>query len=254
MLTALRGALAFLTRLPVGGGERAWDAFRATPIALPLAGYAVGALVALPLALSPVLALPAPTAAAYLAALYLLTGITHADGLADCADAAAVHGRAARREVLDDPSVGVGGALALVVAVGALGLGALAAARAGPVVAVALAVAAEVGAKTGMAMLVCRGRPAHEGLGSAVVDGTGRIALLPVVLAALSAPALATAVDPSLTVAVGVTVVAGAAVALPLGAWASARLGGVSGDVLGATNELGRVVGLHAGVIAWTLS
>ncbi|MDB9274189.1 adenosylcobinamide-GDP ribazoletransferase, partial [Halorubrum ezzemoulense] len=37
-------------------------------------------------------------------------------------------------------------------------------------------------------------------------------------------------------------------------AWARSRLGGVSGDVLGATNELARVVGLHAGVIAWTLS
>jgi len=37
-------------------------------------------------------------------------------------------------------------------------------------------------------------------------------------------------------------------------AWARSRLGGVSGDVLGATNEIARVVGLHAGVIAWTLS
>jgi adenosylcobinamide-GDP ribazoletransferase len=30
-------------------------------------------------------------------------------------------------------------------------------------------------------------------------------------------------------------------------------LGGISGDVLGAANELGRVVGVHAGVVAWTL-
>ncbi|OYR41115.1 hypothetical protein DJ82_06300 [Halorubrum sp. Ib24] len=34
--------------------------------------------------------------------------------------------------------------------------------------------------------------------------------------------------------------------------WSRRRLGGVSGDVLGATNELARVAALHAGVIAWT--
>jgi adenosylcobinamide-GDP ribazoletransferase len=34
--------------------------------------------------------------------------------------------------------------------------------------------------------------------------------------------------------------------------WARRRLGGVSGDVMGAANELARLVALHAGVIAWT--
>jgi adenosylcobinamide-GDP ribazoletransferase len=255
VLTALRGALAFLTRLPVGGGEPAWDAFRARPVAFVLAGHVVGALVAVPFALP----LPAPTtAAAYLAALYLLTGVTHADGLADCGDAAAVHGHATRRDALDDPAVGVGGALAVAVAVGALALGALSAARIGPVVAVALVVAAEVGAKTGMALLVCRGTPAHEGLGAAVVDGVGATALGPVALAAVPLVAVASVLPPTAAAVspllVAAPLVAGAAVALPVGAWARARLGGVSGDVLGATNELGRVVGLHAGVIAWTLS
>ena len=31
------------------------------------------------------------------------------------------------------------------------------------------------------------------------------------------------------------------------------RLGGVTGDVFGAANEIGRLAGLHAGVIVWTL-
>lgn len=154
---ALVGALAFLTRLPVGGDEAAWDAFRRTPAAFPLAGYVVGALVAVPFVLS----LPAGTTAAlYLLAVFGLTGVTHADGLADLADAAAVHERPAgggtdadseggsvdpepdgidsgasdvaratavperRREVLKDADTGVGGALALTAAVVALALGA----------------------------------------------------------------------------------------------------------------------------------
>jgi adenosylcobinamide-GDP ribazoletransferase len=43
-------------------------------------------------------------------------------------------------------------------------------------------------------------------------------------------------------------------VALALLWWADAALGGASGDVFGASNELARVAGLHAGVVAWTLS
>ncbi len=34
--------------------------------------------------------------------------------------------------------------------------------------------------------------------------------------------------------------------------WARVNLNGVSGDVLGATNEIARVAALHAGVITWT--
>ncbi len=248
MLTALRGALAFLTRLPVGGGERAWDAFRTTPAALPLAGHAVGLAVALPLALP----VPVPAAAAaYVATCYLVTGVTHADGLADCGDAAAVHGSPAdRRAVLDDPAVGVGGALSLGVVLAALVLGALGLAGAGARVAVALAVAAEVGAKTGMALLAWRGPPAGDGLGAAVVGPAGDASVLPVALAALPVFALAPSTGPAAVLA---AVLAGPAVAVAVGAWARAGLGGISGDVLGATNEIGRVAGVHAGVVAWTL-
>ena len=108
-MRAVRGALAFLTRLPVGGGEDAWDAFRATPVAFVVAGYVVGALAALPL----LLPLPvSATVALYLLTLYLVTGVTHVDGLADCGDAAAVHGAAAdRHSALKDSQTGVGGAL-----------------------------------------------------------------------------------------------------------------------------------------------
>jgi adenosylcobinamide-GDP ribazoletransferase len=47
-------------------------------------------------------------------------------------------------------------------------------------------------------------------------------------------------------------VAAGPLVAVGLLWWARANLGGPSGDVLGASNELARVVALHAGVVVWT--
>ena len=251
VLSALRGALTFLTRLPLGGSETSWEAFRRTPLAFVLAGYVIGAVVALPLAVP----LPVPTAAAlYLGTIYLLTGVTHADGLADAADAAAVHDdstdRSRRRAVMHDAETGVGGTLALVLVVAALALGALGMAGAGPRVAITIALAAEVGAKLGMATLVCLGDAAHEGLGSAFTDESDATALVPAFLVALPVVALAA---PLGTAAVVAALFGGPAVALVTLRWARATLGGVSGDVVGATNELGRVVGVHAGVVAWTL-
>ena len=259
---ALRGALGFLSRIPVGGTEAGWEAFRRTPATMPVVGYALGALVALPIAvvvLAPVRVPSVTVAAAFVAWLYLVTGITHLDGVADLGDAAVVHGDAdRRREVLADPALGVGGVLGLALVI--LGLATAATviadmARLSVVDAVVLVVVAEVGAKAAMATLVCVGDAAHEGLGSALTEPAGPGALVAVALA--TGPALLLgwlAARPDAVVFVAAVLVAAAGVAALALAWATARLGGVSGDVLGATNEIARVAALHAGVIAWTLS
>ncbi|WP_396610588.1 adenosylcobinamide-GDP ribazoletransferase [Haloferax sp. S1W] len=252
VLSALRGGLGFLTRLPVGGGGKEWDAFRRMPVTFPLVGYVVGGLAALPL-LAP---LPVSTAAAlYLVTLYFVTGVTHADGLADLGDAAVVHGDDERRlSVLKDSQTGVGGLLALgltlvVLALGALGL-AGAAGRVALTAGVAIAVAAEVGAKAGMATLVCLGDPAHEGLGSALVGENSPSGLIAVAVACLPAVALAPLTG---EIAVIVTLVCGPVVALVVRSWGRTHIGGVSGDLIGATNELARAAAIHVGVVTWTL-
>jgi adenosylcobinamide-GDP ribazoletransferase len=244
-LTALRGAIGFLSRLPVGHDESAWEAFRTSPAAFPLAGYVVGALVAVPL----LVPAPGPTVAVlFVAGTYALTGINHLDGVADVGDAAVVHGGPdARREVMKDTAVGTGGALAVALTV--FGLGAAGVALADlPPAALAVVVAAEVGAKAAMATLVCLGSAPHEGLGSALTANATRRDLAPVVLVA--APA-ALAAWPRIA-PTAAALVAAFLVALGTRRWARATLGGVSGDVLGATNELARIAALHAGVVAWT--
>ncbi|WP_096393972.1 adenosylcobinamide-GDP ribazoletransferase [Halorubrum trapanicum] len=264
---ALRGALGFLSRIPVGRDDADWEAFRRTPAALPAVAYALGALIALPVAAAALAPVPVPSptiAAAFPAWLYLVTGITHLDGVADLGDAAVVHGDVdRRREVLKDAALGVGGAAALALALFGLataGTVAVDLARLSLVDAVALVIAAEVGAKAATATLVCVGDAPHEGLGSALTEESGPRALVGVALATAPAALLG---FPSLrpeALAFGSAYYPAAALAAALTvagvtyAWANARLGGVSGDVLGATNELARVVGLHAGVIAWTLS
>ncbi|MDS0260611.1 adenosylcobinamide-GDP ribazoletransferase [Haloarcula sp. S1CR25-12] len=246
MWRALRGSLGFLSRLPVGGGEAAWAAFTATPAAFPLAGYVVGGLVALPFLAAG--SLPGPVvAAAYLASVVAVTGVNHADGLADLGDAAAVHGGPAeRREVMRDTTVGVGAVLALGTGLLGLAFGALAVAALPAAVAVAVVVASEVGAKLAMAALACLGSPSHEGFGATMLDGNGPLDLIVALAAALP---VAVVVVPVTAVAV----VAALAVAVLVRRWARHRLGGVGGDVFGATNELARVVALHSAVAAWHL-
>ena len=257
-VAALRGAVGFLTRLPVGRDGAAWEAFRTTPVAMPLTGYLAGALVALPFVLSalppvpdPSGGLPAPMAAfAYVVAVYAVTGINHLDGVADLGDAAVVHGDAERRrDAIRDTTVGVGAVLAVALVLSGLALGGLGLTGLPVAAAVAVAVAAEVGAKAGMAAVACFGTATHEGLGSALTEpASPRSLALP---AAVAAPAAALA-WPSLAAAAALAG-AGLAAALVVRR-ARTALGGVSGDVFGAVNELGRVAGLHAGVIAWTLS
>ncbi|MFB9825455.1 adenosylcobinamide-GDP ribazoletransferase [Halobaculum roseum] len=259
-LAALRGALGFLSRVPVGHSDASWEAFRRTPTAIPAAGYPIGALLALPLAtiaVAPARGAAVPTetvAVAFVAWLYAVTGITHLDGVADLGDAAVVHGDAdRRREVLKDSSLGVGGALALGLVV--LGLASVALlladlARFAPVAAVGLVVAAEVAAKAATATVVCLGDAAHEGLGSALTAESGPRSLLGVGVVAAPVTLVGW---PALLPGIAILAAAGVVAAAALW-WARSRLGGVSGDVLGATNEIARVVGIHVGVIAWTLS
>ncbi|MGQ3328524.1 adenosylcobinamide-GDP ribazoletransferase [Halorubrum sp. FL23] len=268
VMTAIRGALGFLTRIPVGNGEAAWEAFARSPWTFPVVGYPVGGLVAFPLLLaSPPASVPAPTVAfAFALAVYAVTGIGHLDGVADLGDAAVVHGdREERRRVLKDSALGVGGTVALALVVGGLATAALALAEiatgatgaggsigagagGSPLAVVGLVVAAEVGAKAATATLVCVGDAPHEGLGSALTGESSPRAIIPVL--ALAAPAVLLG-WPRLLPGFAAVLAALATAAL-VARWARRRLGGVSGDVLGATTELARVAALHAGVIAWT--
>lgn len=246
VLSALRGGFGFLTRIPVGHDEGAWHAFTRTPAAFPVVGYLVGGLVAVPL----VLPLPAPSVAiTFVFGVYLVTGITHLDGVADLGDAVAAHGVAKdRRGIMQDTAVGTGGVLAVALVVFGLGTAGITLASESRQ-AVAIVVSAEVGAKAAMATLVCVGSATHEGLGSALTSETSPRSL-PVVVA-LAAPAVALSWPRPV---ISATALAGALVAgLAVLLWARSRLGGVSGDVLGATNEVARVTALHLGVITWTL-
>ncbi len=257
-LGALRAGFGFLTRLPAGKTiESDWDAFCQSPWVLPIVGFVVGGFAAIPMLATG--SLPGPTVAVgYVTAIYLLTGIHHLDGVADLGDAIVVHGdRERRRSVLKDTTTGVGAILAVSLVVAGLALGGLAVTTMPIVIAVTVVVAAEVGAKLGMATMAAFGTASHDGLGSQLIESVGPTGLVLAVPASISAAMIvpfAGSAAPIETSGIAMGTLGGAILGATVPwVWARRRLGGINGDVFGAANEVGRLVGLHVGVIAWTL-
>ncbi|MDE2752057.1 MAG: adenosylcobinamide-GDP ribazoletransferase [Gemmatimonadota bacterium] len=120
MRTALRGARAahvFMTRVPVGGFPYSPSEWRWASAWFPLVGLAIGGVCAAVWGLVAPLG-PWVAAMSVLVVSMLLTGAFHEDGFADTADAlGGAHDRARIFVILKDSRVGAYGALALVVSV-----------------------------------------------------------------------------------------------------------------------------------------
>lgn len=232
-----RVALCFLTRLPVrwpseAGGITLSDAVRA----FPLVGLVVGGLAAICWLVFREMGLqPLPAAFLTVAAMVLMTGALHEDGLADVADGAGAGSNLERRlEIMRDSRIGTYGVLAVILSVG-LRVSALAA-FADPAHGAAALVAAHVGARSGLPMVMARlgharkdglsvsaGRPDEQSAWIAIGIGI----LLMMIFAGIGAGLAA-------ALAAAIVVLAGAR-------WAQIRLGGQTGDVLGALEQLAEI-------------
>ena len=231
-------AVGFLTRVPVGGrgGGRPG---RALPW-FPVVGALVGAAVAGVYAAGSVV-LPATVAAAIATAAGIaVTGALHEDGLADTFDALGASTRAEALRILADPAHGTYGLLAVVMAtlVRVLALGSL---RPWPALGVLVAAHA-LGRAGAVGALAAAPAAKDEGLGASYASAASR---RPTVASAAVGIALAGvgmgpwAVPAAALVLVAATLVRAAAVR---------RFGGVTGDVLGAVEQVGELAVLAVGV------
>ena len=228
--SGLAGAVTFLTIVPLGGGGD----LRRAPGWFPLVGAAVGGLAGgVRVGLQPVLGPVAATVLA-VAAMVIVTGALHQDGLADTADGLGVRGDRARRlAVMRDSSIGVFGALALIgwtlLLVAVLD-------QLSSVHALDALVAAGALGRWSVLLHAVGSPPARaDGLGAGF--GVGRMALV-----AGSAVAVAAAI--ALCGVVAGLAALGAALVLAVLSVLHVRgtLGGRTGDTLGATAALAEVV------------
>lgn len=233
-LAEVQVAVMLLTRLPAGRlgavvpslGQAAW--------AFPLAGLAVGALVAAVFAGGQMLGWSAPVAAGMAMAMGLIaTGGLHEDGLGDVADGfGGGHTRERKLEIMKDSRLGSYGAIALVMALGLRWVLMAQAGRVGAIV--ALTVASRGVLVTALAAMP----PARDdGLGRAAM-GVGAVRV--VAALGLSIAALGLGLPVAAAVRVGLAM---AVAVLALGWVAMRQIGGQSGDVLGAMQVVAEIAG-----------
>lgn len=220
------GAAQFLTRVPIRLAERP-DPARVVPW-FPVVGALIGVIVGGAAAgLAEVV--PATVAAALAVLLgVLLTGAFHEDGLADTADAMGGTTPARRREILKDSRQGSYGVAALC---GSLVLRVVCVASVAPAAAFAGLVAAHTlgrGAAVGVLATV---RPAAPGLGADARPAGARAVIGVAAAVALAGLATGWWVLPLATAA--------AVVAVAVTAVARRAFEGVTGDVLGAVEQVG---------------
>ncbi len=237
----------FLTRVPVGGFPYTRDEWRWASAFFPLVGAAVGAATGLTFhALQPL----GTSGAAYLAlgASLLLTGAFHEDGLADTSDAlGGGSDRAKVFAILKDSRIGTFGGCALIVSIA--GRASLLA-HAGPNAAWALVFVGALARTAPVWQMVSLPYATPEGSKSLPLAAAGRAQALVAsawTLAIGAALAGSRLVDP--WHAAG-TVAATGLVTIVTALRFTARAGGVTGDFLGATEQLCELACLA--VIAWS--
>ncbi|MGH2804441.1 MAG: adenosylcobinamide-GDP ribazoletransferase [Thermoleophilaceae bacterium] len=241
MIRGLALALSWLTVLPVPApGEVDSDVARRALYWAPVVGAVLGLpAVGMLAALSAMGTPPLLTGVAVVALLAGLTRGMHLDGLADTADGLGCYGGAQRAlEVMRDGAAGPFAvvALVLVLTAQAAALGALA--ETGRMLAVALAL---IAGRVAMEWSARHAVPPARSVGlGALVAGSQPPAVPLIWTAALLACGLAAVPGRAWQGALAVGLAALAVVALS--AHTRRRFGGVTGDVLGAANELATTV------------
>ncbi|MEO9309642.1 MAG: adenosylcobinamide-GDP ribazoletransferase [Nitrososphaera sp.] len=223
---------SFLTIIPAGSSDLRSVARHM--YLFPVIGAAIGLMIGsagygLSLFLDPLIVGLVVTAG-----LVLITGIHHTDGLSDFADGLMVRGTKEKKlQVMRDPSVGSAGIVAIILYVAAAiialsllkGFGLFYAILAGEII-----------AKFSMVLITSIGPSAWEGSNTPFVDSMKDRKKL-AIAATITIGLLAVLQNNAAFVALGIGVVLSIIIAMI----SRRSFGGVSGDVMGAANEITRV-------------
>ena len=246
--TDLRQACGLLTRLPLPTSATAHIKTGTAPRfywAFPLVGVIIAGLAAAPLLLLTILPIPNFLLAVFILLLAaLLTGALHEDGLADLADSLGGQSPKARLAIMRDSSIGTFGVLALVIIV-VVHVGALTVMIGSNMLGGWVAAAA-----ISRAMMVLQAwmhPPARSsGIGNSSEAGLTAVLGQPSQTVVLVCLALATLVSFIFAggLATFLAMLIGLVVSFIMGVFTRAHLGGVTGDALGATQQITSAVAM----------
>ncbi len=236
-------AFALLSRLPVPvdhhqaakrGAKAAW--------AYPIVGAALGGIAAVIAGAAAGLGTPpAITAIIALAALILMTGGMHEDGLADTADGMGASSREKKLEIMHDSQIGTYGVLVLLLVTLGRWSGLAD-------IATAVMTLAAIGAVSRAAMsfqMVILRNATEDGL-SATTGQPTELTVLTGALIALVLCILATGFGAAALFLIPFLAI------LPITAYAKRALGGQTGDILGATQQVAELAAIATAVAILT--
>ncbi len=270
----LRAGIGFLTTIPMSLGPDDFFCFTERIYIFIIVGVLAGAILGvsgyllqifLPGTIVPVLVI---------ACIYLLTGINHLDGLSDLGDGVIANGsREKKVAAMKDVHSGAGGIL--FIGMNLLLLYSIISlfTNMGLILLFPLFVA-EICAKVAITTVASFGRSAHEGMGALVINGAkkehyflGILLAVAVTFLAMAFWALSTSSYDGITLyglflilqrafTMGIlgllAVISAMLVGLAFISIGDRHFGGVSGDVMGASNETARLVALFLmGVLLW---
>lgn len=235
-IRSLRAAVSFLTVLPVANvdgspGERLGRVY------FPLVGAFVGLVAGLVFVAASAIATPLLSAAAAVAALCVLTGALHLDGLADSADGLLGRSDVAQRLLtMRDPRLGSYGVVAIVVVL-LVDLAALASMSPGRAL-VGLVIAGALSRLATLWVVALVPYVRTSGLGIAALDSRHR--WLDLTLGSVTAAGVCLVAWRRALIAAPVVALTAVLVVV----LARRRIGGATGDVYGATAELCQMAAL----------
>lgn len=242
LLYALRSGFGFLTTIPVGITMEGIEKLMKHIYIFPVVGAVAGLLLAGAGYASSIVLPPILTSFVVIIFIYYLTGFNHIDGLADFGDGVAAHGtREKKIAAMRDTAVGTGGMIFCIIAILGVFSSLVSIAEKKeifPYLIPSALIAAETCAKQTMVTVAAFGKKLHEGFGSMTVDNTK--------ISDFASGLVFTGIICYLalgSIGIGVLIVSQSAGLLVLNT-ANRHFGGVSGDIVGASNEIGRLAAL----------
>jgi adenosylcobinamide-GDP ribazoletransferase len=249
-LLAMRNGFGFLSTIPVGISMEGIENLMKHIYLFPVVGAVLGIILAV---IGLVLSLiPSPFMIALLLviSIYYLTGINHIDGLADFGDGIAAHGTKDKKiAAMRDTAVGTGGIVFCVISILGLFVSLVSIREIDAHLLLPFAlIVAETSAKQSMVTVAAFGRRIHEGFGAVTVDNTKRSDLIKGSIFSVSVCYIVLGF-----LGIEAFIISQLAGLLVLNT-ANRHFGGVSGDIVGAANEIGRLAALlYIGGVGWTL-
>ncbi len=240
MLKEIKNLFSFLTTIPVSMDQDILTDTAKYMFLFPLVGAFIGLLAGLCGWATSQFLPSLVVGALVLGFLLLITGLHHTDGLLDFGDGVMAHGSPERKiEIMHDQLTGAGG---LSLGIITFLITAFSIAELDTSIIIQGLVVVEVSAKLSMVVGAWAGKAVHEGMSSSFLEamhGKKGTARLIIALAISFGIAL-----PLLWLTGAVTVLAAILASLIMVGISHSHFKGVTGDVLGATNELTRMVSL----------